>query len=142
MKKTSIAYASVIIASGVVIGTTYSDFTNAMYPPLENLSNIISQPEFLTTACITITAVFALSGIIHIIGKRAGGKVDHTIPKLKSTTGETSTITGFRVGTKTGTGSVINNDSTDTKNNDNLTPNLKSGEVSGFRVGKKTATGT
>ena len=78
--------------SGVIAGVFLANRAGSAAIP-QPVVETLASPSFLVPSIIVAACVI----IIVIITIR---RANH----LKSTTGETSTISGFRVGTKTGTG--------------------------------------
>jgi hypothetical protein len=97
VKTINILYSIVAGTSATVIGTTYTAVSKSNILGTMTVMETISHPTFLLTTGVTLVITLLISGLIHIFGKR-------NMLKSAATTGETSTISGFRVGTKTGTG--------------------------------------
>ena len=76
--------------------TQYAVLTSRKSPGLIQFNEIISHPTFLTTLTLTSIIALTLSGLFHLLGKKEGSRLTDNV---------TTSVTGFRVGKKTGAGS-------------------------------------
>jgi len=99
MRGTVIAYSGVVAGSIGAMATAYTIIGNQTAYREASFTEIILHPTFTFTAGITLGCAVGISLLVWALARRK----PNSFGNLK--TGETSTVSGFRVGTKTGTGS-------------------------------------